>query len=100
MPLYNRYTETVSADPENKTGNKTGIRILPDGSSGLRIWCKRYFRICRFRTEPESESEELAAIIASSAESFSCWLKEEPVVAMLSHSTKGSAKHADVDKKF
>ena len=45
-----------SADPENKTGNKTGIRILPDGSSGLRIWRKRYFRICRFRTEPESES--------------------------------------------
>ena len=30
-------TETVSADPENKTGNKTGIRILPDGSSGLRV---------------------------------------------------------------
>ena len=42
--------------PENKTGNKTGIRILPDGSSGLRIWRKRYFRICRFRTEPEPES--------------------------------------------
>ena len=41
---------------ENKTGNKTGIRILPDGSSGLRIWRKRYFRICRFRTEPEPES--------------------------------------------
>ena len=56
MPLYRRYTETVSADPENKTGNKTGIRILPDGSSGLRIWRKRYFRICRFRTEPEPES--------------------------------------------
>ena len=53
---HRRYTETVSADPENKTGNKTGIRILPDGSSGLRIWRKRYFRICRFRTEPESES--------------------------------------------
>ena len=38
------------------SGNQTGIRILPDGSSGLRIWRKRYFRICRFRTEPESES--------------------------------------------
>ena len=42
--------------------------------------------------------EELAAIAASSAESFELLVGEEPVVAMLSHSTKGSAKHADVDK--
>lgn len=43
-------------------------------------------------------SEELAAIAKSSAESFELLVQEEPVVAMLSHSTKGSAKHADVDK--
>ena len=42
--------------------------------------------------------EELAAIAASSAESFELLVGEEPVVAMLSHSTKGSAKHPDVDK--
>ncbi len=42
--------------------------------------------------------EELAAIAASSAESFKLLVQEEPVVAMLSHSTKGSAKHPDVDK--
>lgn len=42
--------------------------------------------------------EELAAIAASSAESFQLLVQEEPIVAMLSHSTKGSAKHADVDK--
>ena len=42
--------------------------------------------------------EELAAIAASSAESFELLVQDEPVVAMLSHSTKGSAKHADVDK--
>ncbi len=42
--------------------------------------------------------EELAAIAASSAESFKLLVQEEPIVAMLSHSTKGSAKHADVDK--
>ncbi len=42
--------------------------------------------------------EELAAIAASSAESFELLVQEKPVVAMLSHSTKGSAKHADVDK--
>ncbi len=42
--------------------------------------------------------EELAAIAKSSAESFRLLVQEEPVVAMLSHSTKGSAKHALVDK--
>ena len=43
-------------------------------------------------------SEELAAIAACSAESFEVLAEEEAIVAMLSHSTMGSAKHADVDK--
>ncbi len=42
--------------------------------------------------------EELAAIAESSAKSFELLVGKEPIVAMLSHSTKGSAKHADVDK--
>ena len=42
--------------------------------------------------------EELAAIAKSSAESFELLVQEKAIVAMLSHSTKGSAKHADVDK--
>ena len=44
------------------------------------------------------DPEELAAIAASSAESFELLVGQEPVVALLSHSTMGSAKHADVDK--
>ncbi len=43
-------------------------------------------------------AEELAAIAASSAESFALLTEKEPIVALLSHSTMGSAKHADVDK--
>ena len=43
-------------------------------------------------------AEELAAIAISSAESFQALVGTEPKVAMLSHSTKGSAKHPDVDK--
>lgn len=43
-------------------------------------------------------AEELAAIAQSAAESFRKLVNAEPKVAMLSHSTKGSAKHPDVDK--
>jgi phosphate acetyltransferase len=43
-------------------------------------------------------AEELAAIAASSAKSFELLVGKEAYVAMLSHSTKGSAKHPDVDK--
>ncbi len=43
-------------------------------------------------------AEDLAAIAGSSAESFKLLVEREPIVAMLSHSTMGSAKHADVDK--
>lgn len=43
-------------------------------------------------------AEELAVIAGSSAKTFELLVQEEPVVALLSHSTKGSAKHADVDK--
>ena len=48
--------------------------------------------------EQNPDPEKLAAIAASSAESFKQLVEDEPIVAMLSHSTKGSAKHADVDK--
>lgn len=48
--------------------------------------------------EQNPTPEKLAAIAASSAESFKLLVEEEPIVAMLSHSTKGSASHADVDK--
>ncbi len=42
--------------------------------------------------------EELAAIAGSSAKSFEQLVGKEAIVAMLSHSTKGSASHPDVDK--
>ena len=48
--------------------------------------------------EQNPDAEKLANIAISSAESFKTLVGAEPKVAMLSHSTKGSAKHADVDK--
>ena len=54
------------------------------------------FADCGLNQNPNPE--ELAAIAASSAESFRMLVGEEPLVAMLSHSSKGSAKHDDVTK--
>lgn len=48
--------------------------------------------------EQNPDSEKLAVIAGTSAESFQLLTEHEPIVAMLSHSTMGSAKHADVDK--
>ena len=48
--------------------------------------------------EQNPDPEKLANIAISSAESFRTLTGREPIVAMLSHSTKGSAKHPDVDK--
>lgn len=54
------------------------------------------FGDCGLNQNPTSE--ELAAIAVSSAESFKMLVGKEPKVAMLSHSSKGSAKHDDVTK--
>ena len=48
--------------------------------------------------EQNPDPEKLAAIAGCSAESFELLVQKKPYVAMMSHSTKGSAKHADVDK--
>lgn len=48
--------------------------------------------------EQNPDSNRLASIAGSSAESFKLLVEKEPFVAMLSHSTKGSASHEDVDK--
>ena len=54
------------------------------------------FGDCGLNQNPNAE--ELAAIAVSSAESFETLVGTKAKVAMLSHSSMGSAKHADVDK--
>ncbi len=48
--------------------------------------------------EQNPDPEKLAAIAASSAQSFELLTGEKAITAMLSHSTMGSAKHPDVEK--
>lgn len=70
------------------------IMDIPDceyGSNGTFL-----FADCGLNQDPTAA--ELASIADSSAKSFRSLVGEKPVIAMLSHSTKGSAKHALVDK--
>jgi len=70
------------------------IMVVPNcdfGDDGVFV-----FSDCGLVQNPNAE--ELAAIALSSAASFESILGKEARVAMLSHSTRGSAKHADVDK--
>jgi len=54
------------------------------------------FADCGLNQDPTAE--ELAAIADSSSRSFKSLIGPKPIIAMLSHSTKGSAKHPLVDK--
>jgi phosphate acetyltransferase len=47
---------------------------------------------------PNPNPEQLASIAVATGRSYKALLNDEPRVAMLSFSTKGSAKHADVTK--
>ena len=70
------------------------LMVVPDceyGSNGTFIFADSGL-------EQNPDSERLAAIAASSAHSFQELVQEKPIVAMLSQSPMGSAKHADVDK--
>lgn len=70
------------------------LMIVPDcnyGENGTFIFADSGL-------EQNPTSERLAAIAASSAKTFKLLVEKEPKVAMLSHSTMGSASHADVDK--
>ena len=61
LPLYRKHPSSVPAGDQDQTGHQAGIRILLNGSSGLRSWQQRYFRICRLWSEPESESGRVSS---------------------------------------
>ena len=70
------------------------LMVLPDkqwGVDGCLV-----FADCALIPEPDDK--QLAEIAISTADSFRTMLQEEPRVAMLSYSTKGSASHPGVEK--
>ena len=70
------------------------IMEVPDCELG----CHGRFVFADCAVNPDIDSEKLAEIALLSADSFEEFTGEQAKVAMLSYSTKGSAKHADVDK--
>ena len=86
--------QIIKTKPGTKLVSAFFLMVVPDceyGANGTFVFADSGL-------VQNPDSEELAAIAASSAESFELLVGETAYVAMLSHSTKGSAKHADVDK--
>lgn len=86
--------QILKTKPGTKLVSSFFLMLVPDcdfGADGTFV-----FSDCGLEQNPDSE--KLASIALSAAESFKQLVEKEPIVAMLSHSTKGSAKHPDVDK--
>lgn len=86
--------QIIKTKPGVKLVSAFFLMIVPDceyGADGVFV-----FADCGLEQNPTPD--KLAAIAACSAESFELLVDKEPIVAMLSHSSKGSAKHDDVTK--
>ena len=86
--------QIIKTKPGTELVSAFFLMVVPDceyGENGIFVFADAGL-------EQNPDPTKLAAIAASSAETFKLLVNSEPKVAFLSHSTMGSAKHADVDK--
>ena len=86
--------QIIKTKPGTKLVSAFFLMVVPDcelGANGTFV-----FADSGLNQNPSPE--ELAAIADTSAKSFKSLVGAKPIIAMLSHSTKGSAKHELVDK--
>ena len=86
--------QIIKTKPDTELVSAFFLMVVPDKSFGY----EGAFVFADSGLVQDPNPTELAAIARSSAESFKELVGAEPYVAMLSHSTMGSAKHELVDK--
>lgn len=86
--------QIIKTAPDAKLASSFFVLIVPDceyGQNGTFV-----FSDCGLEVQPDSE--KLANIAVSAARSFESLVGGEPIVALLSHSSYGSAKNDDANK--
>jgi phosphate acetyltransferase len=85
---------TIGLAPGIKTLSSCFLMTLPEFAEEKN----KVFIFADCAVMPNPDAEQLASIAASSATTMKKLVGEEPKVAFLSFSTRGSAKHEDIDK--